>query len=164
MVGQWLGAHAPERIEKLILSNTSSWFPDKARWNARIKTVREQGLEAIADGIMNIWFTADFRAREPDTVARFRKTMCETPVEGYLASCETVRDMDLREALPKITAPTLIIAGRHDLSTPLPDAEYLRAHIPGAKLTVLDAAHLSNIELPALYAETVMTFLGQPAR
>jgi 3-oxoadipate enol-lactonase len=164
MVGQWLGANAPERIEKLVLSNTAAWFADKTRWNVRIETVRAQGIEAVADGVMNIWFTADFRAREPETVARFRQVLCETPVEGYLASCETLRDMDLRGALPKITAPTLIIAGKHDLSTPLAEAEYLRAHIAGAALTVLDAAHISNVELPALYAETVTKFLNAPAR
>src|SRR5690242_1887091 len=139
MVGQWLGANAPDRIEKLILANTSCHFPNKDAWNTRIKTIREKGIEAIADAIMAIWFTADFRAREPETVARLRQTLVDTPLEGYVASCETVRDMDLRDHLRRINAPTLIIAGKHDQSTTVEAAEYLRAHIPGSKMTVFDA-------------------------
>ena len=45
MVGQWLGANAPNRINKLILSNTSCYFPDKSAWEGRLKLVREKGLE-----------------------------------------------------------------------------------------------------------------------
>jgi 3-oxoadipate enol-lactonase len=159
MVGQWLGANAPERIDKLILSNTSAYFPNKTPWDNRIKAIRENGLESVADGIMAIWFTADFRAREPETVARLRAMLCETPVEGYIASCETVRDMDLRALLPRIKAPTLIIGGKHDLSTPVEAAEFMRAHIPDATLTVLDTAHISNVEQPAIYSDVVLNFL-----
>jgi 3-oxoadipate enol-lactonase len=160
MVGQWLGANAPDRIEKLILANTSSYFPNKDAWNTRIKTIREKGIEAIADAIMAIWFTADFRAREPETVARFRQTLVDTPLEGYIASCETVRDMDLRDHLRRVNAPTLILAGKHDQSTPVEASEYLRAHIPGSKMTVFDAAHITNVEVSALFNETVRKFLG----
>lgn len=159
MVGQWLGANAPERIEKLVLSNTSSYFPNKDPWNNRIKTIRDKGIESIADAIMAIWFTAGFREREPETVARMRKMLSSSPLEGYIASCETVRDMDLRESLSKVKAPTLIIAGQHDQSTPVEASEFMRARIPGAAMTVLDAAHITNVELPAVYIDTVLKFL-----
>jgi 3-oxoadipate enol-lactonase len=164
MVGQWLGANTPERIEKLILSNTSAHFPNRVPWDNRIKAIRENGLDSIADAIMTIWFTTDFRAREPETVAQMRAMLCATPVEGYIASCETVRDMDLRALLPGIKAPTLIIAGQHDQSTPLEAAEYIRAHIGDAELAVLDAAHITNVELPATYSDIVEEFLTQSTR
>jgi 3-oxoadipate enol-lactonase len=162
MVGQWLGANAPERIGMLILSNTSAHFPNKTPWDNRIKAIRENGLDSVADGIMTIWFTADFRARAPETMARMKAMLSATPVEGYIASCEAVRDMDQRALLSKITAPTLVIAGRHDMSTPMEAAEFIRERIPGARLTVLDAAHISNVELPAVYTDTVLKFLAQP--
>jgi 3-oxoadipate enol-lactonase len=161
MVGQWLAANAPERVDRLILSNTSAYFADKTRWNDRIKTVREKGLAAIADGIMNIWFTPGFRARAPETIARMKKMLTETSVNGYLASCESVRDMDHRDLLPKITAPTLVLAGKHDQSTPLEAAEFMHANIPGSALVVLDTAHIANVEQPAAYNETVMNFLTE---
>jgi 3-oxoadipate enol-lactonase len=65
MVGQWLGAHAPGRIDKLVLSNTSSFFPDKSIWEGRLKTVRDKGLAAIVDANMERWFTKEFRERSP---------------------------------------------------------------------------------------------------
>ena len=44
MVGQWLGANAPDRIEKLVLSNTNYHYADKTVWNYRITLVSEKGL------------------------------------------------------------------------------------------------------------------------
>jgi 3-oxoadipate enol-lactonase len=164
MVGQWLAAKAPERIDRLILSNTSAYFPDKTRWNDRIHAVREKGIGAVADAVMNIWFTADFRARAPETVARMKAMLSSTPVEGYLAACEAIRDTDVRELLTKITAPTLIIAGKHDLSTPMEGAEFIHARITGSTLTVLETAHIANIEQPEIYTDTVSEFLAHAAR
>ena len=164
MVGQWLAANAPDRIDKLILSNTSAYFADKTRWNDRIKIVREKGIGAVADAVMKLWFTAGFRAREPETIARMTQMLSATPVQGYIAACEALRDMDQRELLQRITAPTLIIAGKHDQSTPLDGAEFMHARISGSALTVLDTAHIANVEQPAIYTDTVSKFLAQPAR
>jgi 3-oxoadipate enol-lactonase len=164
MVGQWVAANAPDRIDKLILSNTLPHFADKQRWNDRIAAIRQKGLASVADSVMNLWFTAGFRERAPETIARMKEMFCATPTEGYIAACEAIRDMDIRELLPKITAPTLIIAGKHDQSTPLDMAEFMRAHIAGSALTVLDAAHISNVEQPAIYTEIVTNFLTQSAR
>jgi 3-oxoadipate enol-lactonase len=161
MVGQWLGAHAPERIGKLIISNSSSYYPDKTPWNNRIRTIEAGGLEAIADAVLALWFTADFRAREPATVAHMKTMMLATPMKGYVGCCEAVRDMDHRALLVRIDAPTLVIAGRHDAATPVEAAEFIRSRIPGAALTVLDAAHIANVEQPHDYADVVLGFLTQ---
>jgi 3-oxoadipate enol-lactonase len=82
-----------------------------------------------------------------------------TPLEGFIGCGEAVRDMDHRELLAKIAVPTLVIAGKHDPATPLEGNEYIQRHIPGAKLAVLDAAHISNVEQPQAYADTVLGFL-----
>jgi 3-oxoadipate enol-lactonase len=84
-----------------------------------------------------------------------------TPPEGYIACCEAIRDMDHREIIRNIAAPTLVIAGRQDPATTVEAAEFIRSHVPGAVLTVLDAAHLSNVEQPHVYADTVLGFLMQ---
>jgi 3-oxoadipate enol-lactonase len=160
MVGMWLGAFAPERIEKLVLSSTSAYMADKALWNDRIATARVKGLAALADGTMERWFTKEFRERSPQAVARLKQMMLATPVEGYAACCEAVRDMDHRDILGRITAPTLVIAGRHDPATTVENAEFIRSRIPGAALTVLDAAHIANVEQAQRYTETVLDFLA----
>ena len=161
MVGMWLGAHAPGRIDKLILSNTATYYADKTPWNDRIKFVRENGLAALVGPNMERWFTKDFRARSPETIARMTEMFVATPLDGYIACCEAVRDMDHREIIRTITAPTLVIAGRHDPATPVAAAEFIRSCIPGAALAVLDAAHISNLEQPRHYADTVLGFLKQ---
>jgi 3-oxoadipate enol-lactonase len=159
MVGMWLGANAANRIDKLILSNTACYFPDKASWDGRIKLVREKGLEGIVDANMERWFTKDFRERSPQAMDRMRKMFVATKLDGYVGCGEGIRDMDHRPLLPKISVPTLVIAGRLDPATPLEGNEYIKQNIPGAKIAVLDAAHIANIEQPKVYADTVLGFL-----
>lgn len=161
MVGQWLAAHAPERIEKLILANTASYYPDPSGWDVRINAVREGGIAAIADTVMNAWFTADFRERAPEVVARTKAMLLTTPAQTYIACCEALRTLDLRAELLKITSPTLVIAGRHDPSTTLAAGEFIRSQIPRASLTILDAAHISNIEQSHAFTDAVVGFLTQ---
>ena len=159
MVGQWLGANAPKRIDKLILSNTSCYFADKASWNDRIKLVREQGLTAIVDANMERWFTKAFRERSPQAIARIREMFLATNIEGYVACGQAIRDMDHRPLLMKIGAPTLVIAGRHDPATSSEAGEFIAQHAPNAKLVILETAHIANIEQPQVYADTVLDFL-----
>jgi 3-oxoadipate enol-lactonase len=159
MVGQWLGVNAPDRIEKLVLSNTNSFYADKGPWNDRIKFVQEKGLEPLVDANMQRWFTEGFRQRAPQVIARMKEMFLATNPVGYVASCEAVRDMDFRSTNPRITAPTLVIVGKQDPTTPPSVGEVIVQQIRGAKLAALDAAHISNIEQPKLYAETVINFL-----
>jgi 3-oxoadipate enol-lactonase len=159
MVGQWLGAHAPRRIDKLILSNTACYYPDKTFWAGRIRTVREQGLAAIVDANMERWFTKAFRETAGPAMKGITEMFLATKPDGYIACIEAIRDMDHRPLLPQIKAPTLVIAGRHDPATPLEGNEFIRQQIPGARLAVLEAAHIANMELPKLYADTALEFL-----
>ena len=159
MVGMWLGANAANRIDKLILSNTSAHFPDPTVWDGRIKTVRDVGLAGIVDANMERWFTKDFRERAPQIIARMREMFVATNVEGYIGCGQAIRDMDHRPLLPKITAPTLVIAGRHDPATTLEAGEYIKDHVLGARIAVLEAAHISNVEQPQAYADAMLGFL-----
>ena len=162
MVGQWLGANAPERFRKIILSNTACYYPDPTNWHNRIKAVKEGGIAAVADTVIAGWLTADFREREPQITANLKAMLMATPVQGYLACCEALSTLDQRALLPRIKSPTLVIAGRHDMSTPVAAGEFIRSQIPGAALTILDAAHISNVEQPHAFTDAVVGFLTQP--
>jgi 3-oxoadipate enol-lactonase len=159
MVGQWLGANAPDRIEKLVLSNTHYYYADKTPWDDRIKTVREKGLASMVDANMQRWFTDGFRSRAPDVMARMKEMFVATDPKGYIACCEAIRDMDFRESNPRITAPTLVIVGARDAATPPAAGEAIAKQIKGAKVMSLDAAHISNMEQPKPYTEAVNNFL-----
>ena len=162
MVGMWLGANAPSRIDKLILSNTAAYFPDKTIWDARIKLVREKGLAAVVDGTMERWFTKPFREGSPEAMERIRAMFLATDTEGYIGCGQAIRDMDHRPLLAKINTPTLVIAGRYDLGTPLEAGEFIAQHMPNAQLAVLDAAHIANMEQPkALHRYGAGVFAGE---
>ena len=159
MVGQWFGANAPDRVEKLILSNTSSHYLDKTLWNDRIKTAQDKGLAALVDGTIERWFTKDFRERAPDKVARQRDMLLATSPAGYAGCCAAIRDMDFRESNGRISAPTLIIIGAKDPATTPEAGQAIHKQIKGSQVATLDAAHISNVEQPRAYTETVLGFL-----
>jgi 3-oxoadipate enol-lactonase len=161
MVGQWLGAHAPERLAKIILANTSCYYPDPTNWHNRIQAVKEGGIAAVADTVIAGWLTADFREREPKVTADLKAMLLASPVAGYLACCEALSTLDQRELLPRIKSPTLVIAGRHDNATPIAAGELIRSRTPGAALTIIDAAHISNVEQPDAFTDIVIGFLTQ---
>ncbi|UPK32971.1 3-oxoadipate enol-lactonase [Bradyrhizobium sp. 186] len=161
MVGQWLGANAPERFGKLILANTSCYYAEPTKWLERIQAVKEGGIAAVADAVIGGWLTADFREREPQITAKMKSMLLASPVEGYLACCEALSTLDQRELLPKIKSPTLVIAGRHDMATPISAGELIRSNIPGASMTIIDAAHISNVEQPHAFTDAVVGFLTQ---
>lgn len=159
MTGMWLGRHAPARIDKLVLSNTAAKSLTPEAWNTRIRTVREKGLDAIADTVLGIWFSQGFRERAPDVVAHMRAMMIATNTRGYVGCASGIRDMDQRSGIASIKLPTMVIAGRHDPATTVKDAEFITDQISGAKLILLDAAHISNVEQPAPYTDAVAKFL-----
>ena len=96
------------------------------------------------------WFTPDWAAAHPDVVAEAAAMVAGTPDAGYLACCQAIEAWDHRDRLAAITAPTLVIGGSHDPSTPVePHARTIAEGIPGARLEVLSAAHLATIERAA---------------
>lgn len=159
MVGQWLGANAPSRIGKLVLSNTNAYYADKKIWDDRIRFLETNPLEKLVDPNMERWFTADFRAKAPQAIARMKEIFLTTSTEGYVACCQAIRDMDFRASNPSIKASTLVIVGAQDPATPPAQGEAIAAQIPGATLISFEAAHIANMEQPAPYAKAVLDFL-----
>ncbi len=158
-VGQWLGAHAGERLLKLVLSNTAAKIGVNEGWNARIRQVREAGIESIAPSVVGRWFTPHFQATVPEAVTRARAMLLGADPEGYTAACEAIRDADQREDVRRIEVPTLIIAGSSDQAATPADGRHLAATIAGAAYLELEAAHLANVELAGRFNLAVQHFL-----
>ena len=148
MVGLWLAASAPERIERLALICTAAHLPPASSWRERAAAVRAAGTpEVVADTVVERWFTPAFAAACPEVVARHRAMIAATPAEGYAACCEAIAAMDLRPALARISAPTLVVAGAQDPSTPPEHGRAIAAAIADARFELLDpCAHLANVE------------------
>ena len=146
-VGMYLASEAPERISRLTLCCTSSYWPDPSVWADRIAAVSSGGTGPIAAAVVARWFTPAFAAAHPDVVADAVAQVAGTSDDGYVGCCEALRVFDHRARLGAITAPTLVIGGVADPSTPVePHARTIAQAIPGARLEVLDAAHLATIE------------------
>ena len=161
VTGLWLALHAAKRLHKLVLCSTGAKIGTADAWNARIEAVRKSGTKSIAAATMERWFTARFREREPQTVARIQKTLEDTNTEGYIACCEALRDADFREQVASISVPTLVISATHDPAAPPSDGKFLAKQIPGTRYVELDAAHLANIEQQKQFTQEVSTFFGK---
>lgn len=144
MVGLWLAANAPDRIERLVVMCAAAVSPVGADpWNERAGQVREGGVAAVADGVLGRWFLPPYVQAHADRVATIRQELLDTPAEGYAGCCEAIRDMDLRDGLAGITAPALVLAGDGDQSIPAEHVLRVAGAIPGARFEVIeDAAHL----------------------
>lgn len=160
MIGMWLGINAPQRLHKLILCNTAAKIGTMESWNGRIKSVRENGMKSIAPSVIERWFTPEFRKSSPDAVARTQQMLEHSPLDGYIASCEAIRDMDQRDAISLIRVPALVISGARDPVIPLSESHFLSERIFGAHSVDLEAAHLSNIEASEQFTAAVIRFLS----
>ena len=160
MVGQWLGAHAPERIERLVVSNTAAYIPAPDLWNQRIEVATTKGMAPLSKGIIERWFSPEFRAASPVEVERVTNMVLATPPLGYAACCGAIRDMDQRESIKTITAKTIVIGGTQDPGTTPADHALIAASIPGSQLVMLEAAHLLHIERQQEFTEALLQFLA----
>ncbi|HLX21948.1 MAG TPA: 3-oxoadipate enol-lactonase [Usitatibacter sp.] len=165
MIGQAFAINHPERLHRLVLANTTSSYGAEGprNWDARIKAVTEGGMAAIADVVMGRYFSDDFRASQPETVATYRARVLSTPAAGYVACCEAIRDLDYTRDLSRIRARTLVVAGEKDAGTPIAMSEEIVRHITGAQLAVIPGAgHLSAVDSATEFNALVRAFLTEP--
>ncbi|GGK90402.1 bifunctional 3-oxoadipate enol-lactonase/4-carboxymuconolactone decarboxylase PcaDC [Nocardia jinanensis] len=146
-VAQHIAAYTPSRVHTLTLLCTAAKFGTPQGWLDRAATVRADGTAAIADAVVDRWFTAGLAERDPGLIARSRAMVAATPDDGYAACCTALAHWDGRPDLARITAPTLVIAGAQDPAITPGDMRSLADGIANSVLHVLDpAAHLASIE------------------
>ncbi|EFM11053.1 alpha/beta hydrolase fold protein [Paenibacillus curdlanolyticus YK9] len=163
VVGQWLGIYAPERIDRLILSNTSSYLGPPEQWQGLIKAVLQpENLPATADAFMKNWFPSHMLKSDNETVNAFRNMALATRPEGIAGSWAAIRDMDMRRTVALIDSPTLVIAGQYDTVTLPIHSELIADTVPNAELILLPSVHLPNVEYQNEFLNAVLTFL-QPS-
>lgn len=159
MTGMSLAVQASERLHKLVLCNTAPKIGKDEFWNARIQTVESKGMKEVAGAVTARWFTPAFQASSPDKVASAIRVLQSLDPQGYVGGCTAVRDFDFRTDARRIHAPTLVISGTHDPAATPTDGRVLAEQIPGARYMELDTSHLSCIEDPVNFNETVLSFL-----
>jgi 3-oxoadipate enol-lactonase len=159
MVGQWLGIHAPDRIDRLILCNTSSFLGPPEQWDGRIASVLRDDISETAEMFLRNWFPPKMLEARGSMLSTVRSMLLGTDPRGLAGCYAAVRDMDMRRTVALIRCPTLVIAGQYDTVTLPGHSELIAATVPGSKLIVFPSVHLSNIECASEFLNAALEFL-----
>lgn len=152
----------PDNLSALVLSDTGAKIGTADFWNQRVETIRKNGLDNMAETILTRWFAPAFAAEHPADYRGYHNMLTRMPVAGYIATCQALRDADLRESAKTITAKTLILAGSEDLATPPHLGRRLAKTLPDAHFELIEqAAHLPCIEQPAAMAAKMIEFFRE---
>ncbi|HZN86356.1 MAG TPA: 3-oxoadipate enol-lactonase [Burkholderiales bacterium] len=163
MIGQTFALKYPGVFRTLTLADTSSRYPAEAwpLWQGRIKIAEEQGMVPLVQPTLERWFTEPFRKSNPEAVEAIANLIASTPVAGYVGCCHAIPKIDVTARLKEIKCPVLVLCGDKDPGTPPAMSEEIQRSTPGSKLVMIpQAAHLSNLEQPALFTKALREFLG----
>lgn len=160
MVGMWMLTHAPDRLDRVILSNTAAHMGPPDLWNGRIRTATRGGMEALADATITRWFTKGFIERAPGEIARMRRMILGTSVKGYQGCCAAIRDMDQRWSIRHAANPVLVLIGAHDPATTPAAGQLIHQRITASTAVTLNAAHIGNVEDPDGFLRATLDFLS----
>ena len=158
MIAQGLATKRLDLIRALVLSNTAAKIGTPDMWAERIKAVEENGIESLADAIMERWFAADFRGT-PE-LELWRNMVVRQPDAGYAGCSAAISGTDFYTPTAALRLPCLGIAGAEDGSTPPDLVRETVDLIPGSKFHVIrKAGHLPCVEHPREYARVLTNFL-----
>jgi len=161
MIVQALGAKRPDLAKGLVLCDTGHKIGPPEIWEARIQAVRENGIAGMSDGILERWFSQDFRTSRSDELALWRAMLTRTPVEGYLGTCRAIQKADLTEGTKSLSMPVTCVVGSEDGAT-TPDLVRSTADLIGCDLHEIEGAgHLPCVEEPKIMASIIETFLRE---
>lgn len=157
----WLAAHRPDRVRSLIVANTAARIGTADGWHHRIAAIRDGGLAAICDDVMERFLSTRFRHERQDVVEALRTAFLRVDPDGYVACCRALAHGDVTADLHRIVAPTLVIGATADVATPADQSRELHEAIPGSQLALLvGAGHLSNLEQPNAFTGLIRDHLG----
>jgi 3-oxoadipate enol-lactonase len=166
MIAQGFALSHPDRLDRLVLCDTSAFMPAEAQpiIQDRIDTARREGLAALVDSTLARWFTADYLRCKGPGVDMIHSILRSSPTAGYIGCTEAIRRLNYLDDLSRIERPTLIVVGEEDPGTPVAAARAIHERIGGSRLVILpSASHLCNIEQAQAFNSALTGFLGSGA-
>ncbi|RDI44574.1 alpha/beta fold hydrolase [Aquicella lusitana] len=165
----------PDNVEKLVLSAgaPSYRFPDTAKRNLKRKGTPEQikvceklwaGKFSNRDELLTyfqltqpLYSVRVKQQKSPDLIYKSKQFSYEVLNEGFK---NDFWHFDYEAQLPKVTCPTLILAGRHDWINDVSHAEFMAARIPYSRLHVFEnASHAMEVDAAEEYFQTIADFI-----
>lgn len=151
----------PERVKALVLCDTAPQIGTTAMWNSRIAALRANGMESLATEILERWFAPQFEVKYSTTYRGYYNMLTRTPLEGYIGTCEAIRDTDLWLGVPEINVPTLVLCGKEDQATPPDLGRQLAQALPNGRFAMIErAGHLPCVEEPEAVTTELRKFLA----
>ncbi|MDP5334297.1 MAG: 3-oxoadipate enol-lactonase [Paracoccaceae bacterium] len=158
MIAQGLAVKRMDLVRAMVLSNTGAKIGQPAMWDDRIAAVKAGGIEALADSIMERWFSAPFR--KTAEFHAWRNMLVRQPAEGYTGCSAAISGTDFYTPTSGLRLPTLGIAGSDDGSTPPDLVRETVDLIPGSQFHLIrKAGHLPCVEQPEEYAAVLTRFM-----
>lgn len=161
MTGIGVALNHASRIDRLVAADCRADAPPVFvdMWTKRLQTMREGGMRAVAEATLPIWFSEATRAGRPEVVEVAHAMIVGTSEPGYVGAATALQRLDYKRRLDDIRCPTLFLVGALDGPHPA-EMRSMAALVPGAAFVELaDAAHISNLEEPERFTETVLRFL-----
>ncbi len=160
MIAQGLAVKRVDQIRAMVLSNTGAKIGTVDMWSDRIAAVNAGGIEALADAILERWFSKTYRAT--DDLIAWRNMLTRQPVDGYTGCSAAISGTDFYTTTASLTLPTLGIAGSEDGSTPPDLVRETVELVKGSKFHLIrGAGHLPCVESPQEYAQVLTTFIKE---
>ncbi|SUW64123.1 3-oxoadipate enol-lactonase 2 [Buttiauxella agrestis] len=161
LTGLWLARFTPERFLSVTVANSAAKVGEQSGWLERARTVRHDGMAAIANSAPQRWFTEDFVKHHHSQVDALCETLAGIDAEGYASCCEALAAADLRGEIGNITLPMQFIAGASDPVCSVADSEFMHQQIHGSHLVTLESSHLSNVGDAHGFNVALLNFIQQ---
>jgi 3-oxoadipate enol-lactonase len=159
-IAQDFAIHHPDRVRGLVLCDTAPKLGSSEAWNQRIEDIREKGMTGMAMPILDRWFAPLYAQQRPTDYAGYRNMLVRMPNDGYISACEAIRDADMREQVPDIQIPALVICGAEDAATPPDVVQSLADALPRSRFEIIEGAgHLPCIEQSAVMTSLIDKYL-----
>jgi 3-oxoadipate enol-lactonase len=162
-IAQQLVLKAPERVRALALGST---WAGPSVWRSRIRRLQlgileKAGVEELVRFRALFIFTPSLFQGSPRLMDVIEKTLGETSLDGYLLQLDAAETHDVRARLGEVRAPTLVLTGKRDISTPPELSEEVASLVPGAELVAFETAHAIQLEEAERFNETVLAFFAK---
>ncbi|MHA6264513.1 3-oxoadipate enol-lactonase [Arenibacterium sp. CAU 1754] len=160
MIAQGLAIKRLDMVRAIVLSNTGAKIGTPEMWAERIEITNRDGIESMADAVMERWFSKAF-LKTPD-LTLWRNMLVRQPAQGYAGCSAAISGTDFYTPTSGLRLPALGIAGDEDGATPPDLVRETVDLIPGSQFhLVRKAGHLPCVERPEEYAAVLSGFLKE---
>lgn len=160
LVAQGLAVKRLDLVRGLVLSHTAARIGFSSQWQDRIAKIREGGMAALHDQVMERWFGRAWR--DAPGLEAVSARFLATPAEGWTGCAAALSGSDFYQTTATLRLPCLALAGTGDGATPADLVRETAELIPGHRFGLIRGAdHLPMLGRADEYANAIKTFLSE---